>query len=191
AKFIWSESSERSFQELKDRLTSAPVFTLPNEVEGFVGYCDSFTIGLGCVLMESWKFIAYASRKLKAHEKNYPTYDLELATVIFAFKIWRHYLYGVKANIVADSLSRLSMGSVAHVEEDKKELLVKVACDPALAMVEWPPIGLAITLTSRKGPWLSTKSRAREIDLGTLHEGPHGSSRAPQFQVVAMDLGIE
>ncbi|WMV46650.1 hypothetical protein MTR67_040035 [Solanum verrucosum] len=141
AKFIWSEAC-------------------------FVVYCDASRIGLGCVLMQNRKVIAYASRQLKIHEMNYPTHDLELEAFVFALKIWRHYLYGVhvdvftdhkslhyvfnqkdlnllqrrwlellkdydmgvlyhpsKVNVVADALSRLSMGSVTHIEGDKNELV--------------------------------------------------------------------
>ncbi|WMV45604.1 hypothetical protein MTR67_038989, partial [Solanum verrucosum] len=65
----------------------------------FVVYCDASKIGLRCVLMQNGKFIAYASRQLKVHEKNYPTHDLELVAVVFAFKIWRHYLYGVHVDV--------------------------------------------------------------------------------------------
>ena len=139
------------------------MLALPIGTDGFVVYCDASRVGLGCVLIQRGKVIAYAFRQLKPHEKNYPTHDLELAAVVFALKIWRHYLYGVhvdvftnhkslqyvftqrelnlhqrrwlellknydmsvlyhpgKANVVADALSRLSMGSVAHVENDKK-----------------------------------------------------------------------
>ncbi|WMV09522.1 hypothetical protein MTR67_002907 [Solanum verrucosum] len=74
-KFLWSEAYEKSFKELKDRLTSAPVLTLPKGTVGFVVYYDASRIGLRCVLMENGKTIAYASRQLKIHEKNYPTHD--------------------------------------------------------------------------------------------------------------------
>ncbi|KAH0710910.1 hypothetical protein KY284_012337 [Solanum tuberosum] len=140
-KFQWSDNCEKSFAELKTR------------------------VDLGCVLVQRGKVIAYASRQLKVHEKNYQTHDLELATVVFALKIWRHYLYGIhvdvftdhkslqyvftqkemnlgqrrwleflkdydislhyhpgKANVIKIALSRLFMGSVAHVEEERKEL---------------------------------------------------------------------
>ena len=136
---------------------------LPEGSDGYVNYCDASIVGLDCVLMQRDKVISYASRKLKVHEKNYKTHDIELAAVVFALKIWRHYLYGVhvdvftdhnilqyvftqkdlnlrkrrwleflkdydmsvhynpeKVNVVADVLSRLSMGSVAHVEEKKR-----------------------------------------------------------------------
>ncbi|XP_060192697.1 uncharacterized protein LOC132622171 [Lycium barbarum] len=90
---------ERSFQELKDRLTSTPVLTLPEGLEGYVVYCDASGIRLGCVLMQHGNVIAYASRQLRKHEKNYSTHDLELAAVIHALKMWRHYLYGVHVDI--------------------------------------------------------------------------------------------
>ena len=105
SKFEWSESCEKSFQLLKDKLTSAPVLTLPEGTEGFVVYCDASRVGLGCVLMQHGKVIAYVSRQLKVHEKNYPTHDLELAAVVFALKIWRHYLYGVHVDVFTDHKS--------------------------------------------------------------------------------------
>ena len=100
--FLWSEACQRSFDELKGRLTSAPVLTLPTGQDGFAGYCDASSQGLGCVLIQNDKVIAYASRKLKKHEQNYPTHDLELAAVVFALRIWRHYLYGVPCRIFTD-----------------------------------------------------------------------------------------
>ncbi|XP_022031188.1 uncharacterized protein LOC110932138 [Helianthus annuus] len=101
-KFIWAEDQERAFQTLKEKLTHAPVLTLPDGTEDMVVYSDASHSGLGCVLMQRGKVIAYASRQLKAHEKRYPTHDLELAAVVFALKIWRHYLYGVKCTIFTD-----------------------------------------------------------------------------------------
>lgn len=88
-KFLWSDSYEKSVQELKTWLTSAQVLALPDGTDGFVVYYDTFRVFLGCVLMQRGKVISYASRKLKPHEMNYPTHDLELATVVFALKIWR------------------------------------------------------------------------------------------------------
>ena len=86
-KFEWSKECETSFQELKSRLTSAPVLALPKEQEGFVVYSDASSKGLGCVLMQHGRVIAYASRQLKPHEVNYPVHDLELAAVVFALRI--------------------------------------------------------------------------------------------------------
>ncbi|MGI4589217.1 ribonuclease H family protein, partial [Klebsiella pneumoniae] len=84
---------------MKKRLVSAPVLTIPEGTGGMTVYTDASKVGLGCVLMQRGKVIAYASRQLKEYEKNYPTHDLELAAVIFALKIWRHYLYGEKCEI--------------------------------------------------------------------------------------------
>ncbi|GJX59560.1 putative reverse transcriptase domain-containing protein [Tanacetum coccineum] len=103
--FDWGEEQELAFQTLKDKLCNAPVLALPDRPEDFVVYCDASGIGLGCVLMQRGKVIAYASRQLKIHEKNYTTHDLELGAVVFALKIWRHYLYGTKSVIYTDHKS--------------------------------------------------------------------------------------
>ena len=87
SKFEWTNTCEKSFQEIKDRLTSSPVLTLPMFGENYTVYCDASRVGLGCVLMQAGKVIAYTSRQLKIHEKNYPTHDLELAAVVFALKL--------------------------------------------------------------------------------------------------------
>nr|GEU29803.1 putative reverse transcriptase domain-containing protein [Tanacetum cinerariifolium] len=115
-KFDWGEKEEDAFQLIKQKLCSASILTLPEGSEDFVVYCDASHKGLGAVLMQREKVIAYASRQLKIHEKNYTTHDLELGSVVFAMKIWRHCLYGTKctvftdhkrkANVVADALSR-------------------------------------------------------------------------------------
>ncbi len=104
-KFVWTDKCEGSFQELKQRLITAPVLTLPKSDEKFVIYCDASKQGLGCVLMQSGKVIAYASRQLKEYEQRYPTHDIELAAVVFALKVWRHYLYGEKCEIYTDHKS--------------------------------------------------------------------------------------
>ncbi|GJY89852.1 putative reverse transcriptase domain-containing protein [Tanacetum coccineum] len=95
--FDWGKEQEKAFQTLKDKLCNAPVLALPNRPEDFVVYYDALGLGLGCMLMQRGKVIAYASRQLKIHEKNYTTHDLELGVVVFALKIWRHYLYGTKS----------------------------------------------------------------------------------------------
>ncbi|KAL8110230.1 hypothetical protein AgCh_026082 [Apium graveolens] len=101
-KFIWTDECETSFQELKKRLVTSPVLTLLSGLGGYVIYSNALKKGLGCVLMQHGNVIAYASRQLKTREVNYPTHDLELAAVIFALKIWRHYLYGNKCEIFTD-----------------------------------------------------------------------------------------
>ncbi|GJR40696.1 putative reverse transcriptase domain-containing protein [Tanacetum coccineum] len=95
-KFDWSEKAEAAFQLLKQKLCSSPILALPEGSENFVVYCDASRKGLGAVLMQREKVIAYASCQPKIHEKNYTTHDLELGAVVFALKMWRHYLYGTK-----------------------------------------------------------------------------------------------
>ncbi|CAN4093783.1 unnamed protein product [Withania somnifera] len=94
-RFRWNDACERSFQELKNKLTSTPVLVLPKARTGM----------RWCVLTRHGRVIAYASRQLRPHEKNYPTHDLELVAVVFALKIWRHYLYGVHVDIYTDHKS--------------------------------------------------------------------------------------
>ncbi|GKE89152.1 putative reverse transcriptase domain-containing protein, partial [Tanacetum coccineum] len=96
---------ELAFQTLKDKLCNAPILALLDRPEDFVVYCDASGIGLGFLLMQRGKVIAYASRQLKIHEKKYTTHDLELGAVVFALKIWRHYLYGTKSVIYTDHKS--------------------------------------------------------------------------------------
>ncbi|GKC15919.1 putative reverse transcriptase domain-containing protein [Tanacetum coccineum] len=111
----WSVEQKEAFQTLKDNLCNAQILTLPDGAEDFVVYCDASNQGLGCVLMQRGKVIAYASRKLKIHEKNYTTHDLEFGAVVFSLKIWRHYLYGTKSVIYTDRKS------LQHIF-DQKEL---------------------------------------------------------------------
>ncbi|OKX69894.1 hypothetical protein AXD71_14845, partial [Listeria monocytogenes] len=104
-KFIWNERCEESFQELKTRLVTAPVLALPDDQGNFVIFSGASRKGLGCVLMQHGKVIAYASRQLKPHEQKYPTHDMELAAIVFALNIWRHYLYGERCEIYTDHKS--------------------------------------------------------------------------------------
>ncbi|GJS33981.1 putative reverse transcriptase domain-containing protein [Tanacetum coccineum] len=114
-KFDWSDKAEAAFQLIKQKLCSAPILALPEGNEDFIAYCDASIKGLGAVLMQREKVIAYASRQLKIHEKNYTTHDLELGAVVFALKIWRHYLYGTKCTVFTDHKS------LQHIL-DQKEL---------------------------------------------------------------------
>ncbi|GJW03205.1 putative reverse transcriptase domain-containing protein [Tanacetum coccineum] len=101
-KFNWGEKEETAFQTLKQKLCSAPILALPEGSENFVVYCDASHKGLRAVLMQKEKVIAYASRQLKIHKKNYTTHDLELGVMVFALKMWRHYLYGMKLRVVTE-----------------------------------------------------------------------------------------
>ncbi|GJX65521.1 putative reverse transcriptase domain-containing protein [Tanacetum coccineum] len=114
-KFDWGDKQEAAFQSLKQKLCSAPILALPEGAENFIVYCDASHKGLGVVLMQNEKVISYASRHLKIHEKNYTTHDLELGAVVFALKIWRHYLYGTKCTVFTDHKS------LQHIL-DQKEL---------------------------------------------------------------------
>ena len=87
---------------MKQKLTTTHVLALPDISKDFVVYYDASRQGLGCVLMQDGRVIAYASRQLKEHENRYPTHDLELAAVVHALKIWRHYLIGNKCDIYTD-----------------------------------------------------------------------------------------
>ena len=104
-KFVWDDKCEEAFQTLKARLTTALVLATPDSTKPFNVYCDASGTGLGCVLMQDNRVIAYASRALRNHEKNYPTHDLELAAVIHALKLWRHHLMGTHCNIYTDHKS--------------------------------------------------------------------------------------
>ncbi|GJS00647.1 putative reverse transcriptase domain-containing protein [Tanacetum coccineum] len=104
-KFEWGGKEEEAFQTLKNNLYDAPILSLPDGIEDFIVYCDASNQGLGCVLMQRGKVIAYASKQLKIHEKNYTTHDLELGAIVFSLKTWRHYLYGTKSVIYTDHKS--------------------------------------------------------------------------------------
>ena len=93
-KFEWNDLCEQAFQELKMRLTSAPILIVSERGQMYTVYCDASKDGFRYVLMQSKRVIAYGSRKLKNHEWNYPTHDMELVAIVFALNIWHHYLYG-------------------------------------------------------------------------------------------------
>ncbi|GJV91131.1 putative nucleotidyltransferase, ribonuclease H [Tanacetum coccineum] len=104
-KYEWGTEEDEAFQTLKQKLCSAPILALPEGTENFVVYCDASHKGFGAVLMQREKVIAYASRQLKKHEENYTTHDLELGAVVFALRLWRHYLYGTKCTVYTDHKS--------------------------------------------------------------------------------------
>ena len=91
-KFQWNDLCDKACQELKKRLTSAPSLIIPKMGQGYTVYHDASKVGLGCVLMQSERVVAYSSHQLKNHEQNYATHDMELAAIVFSLKIWRHYL---------------------------------------------------------------------------------------------------
>jgi hypothetical protein len=103
--FEWTAECQASFEELRKHLTSALVLVLPDLTKKFDIYCDTSHRGLGCVLMQEGQVVCYASRQLRKHEENYPTHDLELAIVVHALKIWRHYHIGHRCEIYNDHKS--------------------------------------------------------------------------------------
>jgi hypothetical protein len=105
AKFVWGQKCEDVFPALRQHLTTAPVLAQPDSSKPFDVYCDASGTGLGCVLMQDNRVIAYASRALRPHEQNYSTHDLELAAAVHALKMWRHYLMGTHCNIFTDHKS--------------------------------------------------------------------------------------
>jgi hypothetical protein len=160
-RFVWTEDCEHSFQELKRRLVTAPILTLPSGSGGFIIYSDASRRGLGCVLMQNGKVVAYASRQLKNHELNYPTHDLELAAIVFTLKIWRHYLYGEKCEIYTDhkSLKYLFTQKELNLRQRRwLELIKDYDC-----VINYHP-GKANVVADA----LSRKSRGRAACINTL-----------------------
>ncbi|GJT99802.1 putative reverse transcriptase domain-containing protein, partial [Tanacetum coccineum] len=130
--YIWGEEQESAFQLLKQKLCEAPILALPEGNDDFVIYCDASLQGLGAVLMQREKVIAYASRQLKPHEENYTTHDLELGAVVFALKIWRHYLYGTKCTVFTDhkSLQHILRQKELNIRQRRwLELLADYDCE--------------------------------------------------------------
>jgi hypothetical protein len=103
--FKWTQKCQEAFEALKEKLIIAHVLFLPDVHKPFSVYCDACYTGLGCVLMQEGRVVAYSSRHLKVHEKNYPIHDLELAAVVHALKTWRHYLYGQKCDVYTNHKS--------------------------------------------------------------------------------------
>ena len=104
-KFKWNDLCEKAFQTLKMRLTSAPILIVLERGKRYTVFCDASKDGLGCVLMQSGRVVAYGSQQLKNHEPNYPPHDMELAAIVFALKIWRHYLYSEQFEVFSDHKS--------------------------------------------------------------------------------------
>jgi hypothetical protein len=93
-KFVWSEKCVEEFRRLKELLTSTLILKVPDMDANFLVCIDAYKEGLGGVLMQDGQVITYISRKLRRHEENYATHNLELLAIIYALKVWRHYLVG-------------------------------------------------------------------------------------------------
>ncbi|KAJ9543976.1 hypothetical protein OSB04_023683 [Centaurea solstitialis] len=167
-KFDWGQRQEDAFQLLKQKLCNAPVLALPQGTEDFVVYCDASRQGLRCVLMQRDKVIAYASRQLKNHEQNYTTHDLELGAVVFALKIWRHYLYGTKCTVFTDhkSLQHILDQKMLNMRQRRwVELLSDYDCE-----IKYHP-GKANVVADA----LSRKERAKPLRVRALEMLVHTS----------------
>lgn len=142
-KFKWNEAYENSFQELKRRLTMTPILAISGSRKKFTIYSDASYIGLGCVLMYNGHVIVYSSRQLKKHELNYHTHDLELATMVFTLKTWKHYLYGEKLEIYTEHKSLKYLFSQKELKmrqrlcvELFKDCDCEILCHPRKANME-------------------------------------------------------
>nr|GEU51965.1 reverse transcriptase domain-containing protein [Tanacetum cinerariifolium] len=122
-KFYWGEKAVAAFQLLKQKLCSALILALPEGSENFGVYCEASHKGLGAVLMQKEKVIAYASSQLKVHKKNYTTHDIELGAVVFALKMWRHYLYATKCIVFTDHKRKVNMVADALSRKERSKLL--------------------------------------------------------------------
>ncbi|KAJ9553497.1 hypothetical protein OSB04_017542, partial [Centaurea solstitialis] len=172
-KFIWGEKQEEAFQLLKHKLCKAPILALPEGTDNFVVYCDASHQGLGCVLMQNEKVIAYASRQLKIHEKNYTTQDLELGAVLFALKIWRHYLYGTKCTIFTNhkSLQHILDQKMLNMRQRRwVELLNDYDCEIKYHPEKANVVADALSRKERVKPTRTRAMGADNLKKETLHQ---------------------
>ncbi|GJU08704.1 putative reverse transcriptase domain-containing protein [Tanacetum coccineum] len=161
------KEEEEAFQTLKRKLCSAPILAFPEGMEDFMVYCDASLKGYRAVLMQREKVIAYASRQLKVHEQNYTTHDLELGAVVFALRLWRHYLYGTKcvhpgkAIVMADALSQKEKNNPLHV----RALMMTVHNDL--------PKRIYGTRCFRNRVWLSRYGGLRNLIMHESHKSKY------------------
>ncbi|GJZ35764.1 putative nucleotidyltransferase, ribonuclease H [Tanacetum coccineum] len=192
-KFNWGEEKETAFQLLKQKLCVAPILALPEGSDDFVVYCDASIKGLGDVLMQRMKVIAYASRQLKVHEKNYTTHDLELGAVVFALKIWRRYLYGTKCVVFTDHKS------LQHILNQKElnmrqrrwiELLSDYDCEIRYHPGKANVVADALSRKERVKP-LRVKALVMTISLDLLSRILEAQKEAVKIGTIeAEDIGV-
>ncbi|KAK1648385.1 hypothetical protein QYE76_066190 [Lolium multiflorum] len=126
-KFEWTDKCEESFQQLKSRLTTAPILIMPDIAKPFDVYCDASKTGLGCVLMQEGKVVSYLSRQLKQHEQNYPTHDLKLAAVVLALKVWSHYLMAEeKVHQIREYLKTAQSRQKSYTDKRRREMTFEI-----------------------------------------------------------------
>ncbi|GKC81504.1 putative reverse transcriptase domain-containing protein [Tanacetum coccineum] len=185
-KFVWGDKQEAAFQLLKQKLCSAPILALPEGSEDFIAYCDASKKGLGAVLMQREKVIFYASCQLKIHEKNYTTHDLELEAVVFALKIWRHYLYGTKCTVFTDHKS------LQHILDQKElnmrqrrwlELLSDYDCNTRYHLGKANVIADALSRKEREPP-LRVRALVMTISLDLLKQILNAQTKARKLRTL-------
>ncbi|GJR23766.1 putative reverse transcriptase domain-containing protein [Tanacetum coccineum] len=193
------EKEEEVFQTLKNNLCDAPILSLPDGVEDFVVYCEASNQGLGCVLMQRGKVIAYASKQLKIHEKNYTTHDLELGAVVFALKTWRHYLFGTKSVIYTDhkSLQHVFDQKELNMRQRKSiELFSDYECEilyhPSMANVVADVLSKKERLKPRRvfgSPKYGVQTGERSCRKTTWFRSTDGKKRRREFVLYELNLG--
>jgi hypothetical protein len=176
-KFVWSEACEKAFHTLRQHLTSAPVLVQLDNSNPFEVFCDASGTGLGCVLMQEGRVIAYASRALRPHELNYSTHDLELAAVVHALKIWSHYPMGNRCNIFTNhkSLKYIFTQSELNIRQRRWLELIK-DCD---LEVHYHP-GKAIVVADA----LSRKDHCHHLELELVSDPLCEEMRRLSLEVV-------
>src|SRR3954466_7248352 len=190
-KFVWTDACEESFQELKTRLTTAPILIVPERGRGYTLYCNASLLGYGGALMQDDRVVAFGSRQLKDHERNYPTHDLELGSVVFALKSWRHYLYG--EDFVAFS-NHKSLGYIFTQKElnMRQRRWLEYLADYTFTMHYHPgKANVVADALSRKhyGTLASLVVQSHEIIpdfYGILHDRVQESKRLTLFSLVAL-----
>ncbi|GKD43397.1 putative reverse transcriptase domain-containing protein [Tanacetum coccineum] len=170
-KFEWGDKQEAAFQLLKQKLCSAPILALPEGSEDFIAYCDASKKGLGAVLMQREKVISYASRQLKIHEKNYMTHDLELGAVVFALKIWRHYLLDLPKQILNAHTEARKPENIKN--EDVGGMLVEKAKNPKAIRMEKLEPRADRTLYLNGRSWLPCYGDLRTVIMHESHKSKY------------------
>ncbi|GJY12765.1 putative reverse transcriptase domain-containing protein [Tanacetum coccineum] len=177
-KFEWGDKQEAAFQLLKQKLCNAPILALPKGSEDFIAYCDASKKGLGAVLMKREKVIAYASRQLKIHEKNYTTHDLELGAVVFALKIYEHYPVWKQMHDRSTKTSRTSR------HEDVGGILVENAKNPKAIRTEKLELRADGTLCLNGRSWLPCYGDLRTMIM-------HEPKREDHFKLLCYHASIK
>ncbi|KAI3827689.1 hypothetical protein L1987_01772 [Smallanthus sonchifolius] len=174
------EEHLRLILELLKKEQFAPILSLPEGTDDFVVYYDASIQGIGCVLMQHEKLIAYASRQLKIHEKNYATHDLELGAVVFALKIWRHYLYSTKCTIYTNHRSLQDIFEPKELKM-RQRLWVELLNDYGSIIIYHPgKANVVADALSRKDTKLK---RVRALQL-TIHTGLPDKIRSTQLEAL-------